>query len=647
MSFSPNTTLTIRGHEYRFVTRGDKLDPNKTGDRAIVYRLIRSNDNREFALKVFLDTYQDAYNRKSFVYFQNTLPSIPAFGWVRQRMLLTEQDDAALIAQFPELRNAIVMPWFDLPQVDVVRQKLKKSSHDISVTASQNTCKHFGQLLAETLAQLEHLGIAHGDIASSNVLIDWDKHELYIIDIEDMYHASLDQPITTQDSVGGTGGYRFSDKFTSWQAAADRFAGALLISELLTLSSVACHEVSFSESYFHQDNLDTREFNLEEDNLYQVLYDEIDQINVKARDLLKSAWLTSDISKLPTLKQWSEALGTSSRPNLYIQWREQIPQAPAPQPAVVNTPIAKPTVQPPPAQQPTRPNLVGTAYERPADSDFPVLIVYLLDLSRSMFMYRGQTGGTRFSIALDMINQMNLDLLSRCLKDKTSYRPRYHIACFGYHKRTIDILTRYPNRRNGLNDSNRAPANIEDGIHPIGSLEGLTFDQHRINQITPIGGDEDLHADGETHMTQAFFHVRQLIQRNLKTYEYSHPPYVYHITDGANTDKGDVESEYTKLTALKTNYGNTLVATSYIGAPLIDTVDAKRWTGITPSTYFQGDRIQYGNSLRSITSPMPSAYHKKISRTYPMLANNAYLFFPGNDHEMIELALAASKATGK
>lgn len=637
MSFTPNTTLTIRGQNYHFVTKSGMISTNKTGARAVVYRLKRDSDNREFALKVFLDDYQMAYNRKNFAYFQNTLPTIPAFGWVRQRILLTEIDDASLINQYPELRNAIVMPWFDLPQVDTVRNTLK-STADSSI--SQRTCLHFGQLLAEILANLEHLGIAHGDIASSNVLIDWKKDELYIIDIEDMFHASLDQPATTQDSLGGTGGYRFSEDFSSWQAPADRFAGALLICELLTLSNTECQSVSYSESYFHQDNLDTRAFNRTNDQQYTTLYDEIDQLNVKARDLLEHAWLESDITKLPTLKQWSEALGTSSRKNIYTQWNNPIP-APVPQPTIPE----KKVMEMPPV--PKVQQVKTVAYKRPADSDNPVLIVYLLDLSRSMFMYKGQTGNLRFSIALDMINKMNNELSDRSLGAGAVYRPRYHIACLGYHKRTIDILTPYPGLRDGKNDSSHAKANTSDGIHPIGSLNGVEFTRSHINNITPIGDDEDVYIEGETHMTQAFAHVRKLIQRNIATYANAHPPYVFHITDGANTDEGNVEGEFRQLTSIATNYGNTLVATSYIGAPLINPVDAKSWSGITPSTQFQGDRSKYGHSLRSITSMMPDAYHKEISKKYPMLASNAYLFFPGSDETMVNLALAASKATGK
>lgn len=624
MSFTLTTTLTIRGNEYRFVADGNDIYINGTGARATVYRIMRIDTQEEFALKVFKEDYQVAYRRENYEYFQRTLPNILAFGWVQQRMLLTEQDDATLIQEFPELRNAIVMPWFDLPQVDQVRQILQRKGGNS--LAQTNKCKHFGQLLADTLAQLEQLGIAHGDIASSNVLIDWDRDELYIIDIEDMYHASLEQPITTQNTRGGTGGYRFSDDFSSWQSTADRFAGALLICELLTLSSEECQEISAEESYFHQDNLDIRALDGTNDKRFAVLYEELMQVNRAACDYLKTAWLNTNLANNPTMKQWSEILGKPSLTTIFQRWITQSRQTQNSQQSLQNPAVIR-------------------EYRRSADSDNPVLFVYLLDLSRSMFKFNGQDGRLRFTIALDLINTINMELLSRSRK-QGGFRPRYHISVIGYNKYCYDLLSPYPYRKNGENNKINA-ANTRSGIHPIGSLDGWEFSRTNINSITPIGFDMTLHANGETHMTQAFKHVYDLINKNKATYQDSHPPYVFHITDGANNDNDDFVGAFNSLTSLSTNYGNTLVSTAYIGAPLIHSINKSSWTGITDDTEFIGERANHGESLRMITSRMPAAYHNKLVKIYPQLSSDSYLFFPGTDEEMLKLALTTSKSTGE
>lgn len=638
MSFTPTTILNIRGNTYRFVTNaGQQIEVNGTGSRAAVYQIQNIDTGEEFALKVFKDEFQHAYHHDNFAYFQRILPNIPAFAWVRQRILLNKQDDKQLIMQFPELQNAIIMPWFNLPQVDLVRASLHQKSH--TSMAEQNTCKQLGQLLADTLAQLEQLGIAHGDIASSNVLIDWKNSELYIIDIEDMYHASLNRPITTQHAVGGTNGYRFNDIFSSWQSEADRFAGAILICELLTMASID-PTIPAAESYFHQDDLDMREFDNENNERFNVLYDELLQINNKARSLFKQAWLERNITKLPTLQQWSEALGKPNLTNIYQRWTEKqqhLVEEPSKQ-SSADVSNAKPEPQP-------KPQLTRIPYQRVADSDSPVLFVYLLDLSRSMFQHTGQDGRLRFDIALDLINTMNLELLQRSRKIG-GYRPRYHVSVIGYHKRVCDLLTPYHGRSNGENNIKK-PANTNSGIHPIGTCDGWKFEYRTLNRITPIGGDYTLHADGETHMTQAFSHVRHIIQSNISTYQDSHPPYVFHITDGANNDNGNLTHEFKQLTNITTNYGNTLVSTAYIGAPLINPIDKQRWNGITSKTKFIGERAHHGEALRKITSLMPSTYHNKLVNIYPQLSDNAYLFFPGTDEAMLKLALATSKATGE
>jgi hypothetical protein len=262
-----------------------------------------------------------------------------------------------------------------------------------------------------------------------------------------------------------------------------------------------------------------------------------------------------------------------------------------------------------------------------------------------MFKFNGQDGRLRFTIALDLINIINKELLSRSRKIG-GYRPRYHISVIGYNKYCYDLLSPYPRRKNGENNITNK-ANTSAGIQPIGSLDGCEFNRTNINSITPIGFDMTLHADGETHMTQAFTHVYNLINANISTYKDSHPPYVLHITDGANNDDGDFVRKFNDLTNLSTNYGNTLVSTAYIGAPVIHSINKLSWTGITDDTEFIGERANYGESLRMITSRMPATYHNKLVSAYPKLSSSSYLFFPGTDEEMLKLALTTSKATGE
>jgi hypothetical protein len=146
------------------------------------------------------------------------------------------------------------------------------------------------------------------------------------------------------------------------------------------------------------------------------------------------------------------------------------------------------------------------------------------------------------------------------------------------------LLTLYHSRKDGENNEKKR-ANTSYCIHPIGSLDGVKFDIAGINRITPIGADINQYPDGETHMTQAFRNAKRLIADNLSTYKTSHPPFVFHITDGANVDKGDLATEFSELTNLTTDYGKTLVTTAYIADNLIEQNTSTNWQGLTTNTY--------------------------------------------------------------
>ena len=108
-----------------------------------------------------------------------------------------------------------------------------------------------------TVARPPVASITSRRFTSEAIVYCWELSELYVIDIEDVFHATLKRPITVSESKGGTPSYRFRDEFTSWHPAADRFAGAILICELLTLDLPDCQEQSAEESYFTQDHRST------------------------------------------------------------------------------------------------------------------------------------------------------------------------------------------------------------------------------------------------------------------------------------------------------------------------------------------------------------------------------------------------------
>lgn len=626
MTFALSDVITIRGKDYTFIPDGRNVFVDGTGSRAHVYKL--KSDGKMYALKVFKPEYQHEYSSANFQFFQQQLADIPAFYWVKQRILINQTEDSILITKYPHIENAILMPWLDYPTLDGLRK------HITQTLTRQDKCRALAGILAHTLAVLEHRGIAHGDISISNVLINWDEAELYIIDIEEMFHASLTKPSMVPLSNGGTSGYRFRSTFTSWQPEADRFAGAILISEILTLSRTACRDASAEESYFTQDDLDRRFTSSIE--RFDTLKEEMQEITngSKLIQLLEPTWRANAITDIPELVQWHTLLGQPNYTNLYLQWR---PKPPIP---VIST--HAPSIPTPP---PTPPIGIPqpVEYNRVADSDDPALIIFLLDLSRSMFRYKTADGQDRIELALELVNEMIRELINRSRK-QDGIRPRYHLAVFGYHKHTIDILT--PHIRIAGENNKKRSANTSSGIHPIGSLEDIVYDVDSIDQITPVKG---AHPDGVTHMTQAFETIRKLLEANIATYQNSHPPYIFHITDGANNDHRNhvLTSEFVRISECKTTYGATLVSTLYIPDDLIDVEMLEGgWPGIRDETEFLPEITDKATLLRSISSKIPNPYLEYLGKNTISMQPGSYLFFPGASRVMIKLVMTVAKATG-
>jgi hypothetical protein len=634
--FTPKTILDIRGTKYQFMPQSanpNEVFVDRTGGRAAIYRLQNTQDKSIHALKVFNPDVRGGYTVASFEYFQKSLLHIPAFSWVNERYMLTKQTDKALITQYPELQNAILMPWFEGEKLDQVRDKIRTDK--LKVTAVE--CTELARQMATTLQELEKLGIAHGDIANSNVMIFWEKKYLVIIDIEDMFHASLVNP--DEGMRGGTNGYQFENPFDPWCAEADRFAGAIYISELLTLSDQTCLQFAREEQYFKQDDLVYR-FEDEDNNQITVLLDAVQKSKTKLFQLLHKALYTTELNKLPTLKEWTTALGAVEFSSIFELFKRVItpPEIP-PQIKVIKEPDV---IQPKPSRR-------FEPYKRRATSDDPILMIMLLDLSRSMFRFHiGDK--LRIAVACDVINNLITTMYERSMKGVVNLRPRYHISVIGYHMDSAHILTQENVNKQGKNNIAH-PANIADGIFPITMLRGdreTRITPELINQSIRAGENTDEFPRGETHMTQAFGFVEDLLKRNIQTYKESHPPYIFHITDGANNDTGNPNAVFDRITNMGTNYGNTLVSTAYIGAELIPAnTSVTDWSGITPQHRFTGDRADAANGIRKLSSKIPSVYHDQLiaDNKYKNLSPNMYMMFPGSDTDMLDLALSLSTTT--
>lgn len=622
--FNLTTRIVLRDQEYKFLP--DESFPgavfvNDTGARAIIYKIQNLATKSIHALKIFRPQFQHSYTRANFDYMQQHLARIPAFNWIADRFIINHADDGPLLrAKANEyLENAIVMPWLDYDSITDIRFLLRAGHLELTHDDANKIAKSF----VHSMQALEQAGFAHGDIASSNILIDTNNHTVHIIDIEDMYHDALSKPTAMSTGVGGSQGYRFSNSFSSWDHMADRFASAIVIAELLTLADADIHAHVISEhkeTTFTQMEIDLRH----QENavaLTSVLEAKLSSGIPLAGALFSRAMNATSLSRVPTLAEWYTIFPSTIIP-----------------------------------------------YVRPATSKTPTLMVFLLDLSRSMWLHEVPTKDgpkSRIKLATEVIGEVITQLLSRCRVGRYQFSDRYHIAIIGYHTKTANLL--FSDRLLAGGGDQETENFMRYGIAPISMWANLQENVDNLGTEFTRGIGEKIslgpqNTEGETHTTQALEYVHTLLEKVIGNYQDCHPPYIMHITDGAANDVGEPEKDrarlqaFNKVTNLATDYGKVLVSTVYIGQSVLAASDtgevpdnfAATWKGITDSTPLRGQRANWGEMLRNFSSRMPDPYTEQMHKSgYDALEYNTYLFFPGNNPEMLSLAINNAASTGK
>lgn len=252
MAFQPqvNGSLTINGLDYTIMEHpyAPGVPYGQEGRQGIVYLLHSKEKRHKRALKVFRSKL---LNPSSVLATQQITKFAGISGLaVCERYILTPQNNPELLNKEPDLLYAIVMPWIEGPTwMDVLLNKqllTKRQSHSAAYA------------LAEILATMEQRGLAHCDLSGPNVMLPMLKEDnqdikasayVQLIDIEQMYSVQFSQP----DQIpGGSPGYAPKQKTRAsmWSPQADRFAGAVLLMEMLAACSESFFINVWGESYF-------------------------------------------------------------------------------------------------------------------------------------------------------------------------------------------------------------------------------------------------------------------------------------------------------------------------------------------------------------------------------------------------------------
>jgi hypothetical protein len=156
----------------------------------------------------------------------------------------------------------------------------------------------------DVMAQLEQEGIAHGDLSGSNLLIrgiESQQPVIELVDVEQLFAPGMSQLSAFPSSSPGYGYQPVSESI--WEPAMDRFAGAILLSEILGWCDENVRAAASGETYFAEGELQ------QPCQRYQILHATLaERWSDDIADLLARAWVSDVPGNCPSFGEWQIAL---------------------------------------------------------------------------------------------------------------------------------------------------------------------------------------------------------------------------------------------------------------------------------------------------------------------------------------------------
>jgi len=312
MSFQAevNQELIIDNVRYRIAEHpaAPGFPYGQEGRQATVYQVLatavplsRDARDKRYALKVFKPHYR-------FPALADTADQLATFAdlpglQVCRRTVIIPQRHTGLLRLHADLAYAVLMPWIEGPTwmeiVEARRVLTPEQSRTLAGT------------LASILHILERRNIAHCDLSGSNVLLPClspsptsnPLSSVELVDVEQLYAPNLVPPDILP---AGSPGYAHRTAAKGlWEAQADRFAGAVLIAEMLGWCDKRVCDAAWGESYFHSGELQ------QETERYQTLVAVLhERWGSEVTELFKRAWYSETLADCPTFAEWLVKLPT-------------------------------------------------------------------------------------------------------------------------------------------------------------------------------------------------------------------------------------------------------------------------------------------------------------------------------------------------
>ena len=313
MDFRPTVgaILSINNINYKFTEHPVAMGMpyGQSGRRATVYQIVDDN-GKFYAIKIFTQAFRDP-RVASGVDLLKPYAEMPGLE-VCERFVVTSENQPELTGEFENLCYSVVMPWIygETWQEFLLGGKAIKNEESIAIARS----------FAQILKSMEEKSIAHGDLSGPNVLLPGlsnfnntssQSSLVALVDVEDIYAPEFEEP---SKLPGGSAGYAHKTAQDGvWGDESDRFAGAILLAEMLGWSDEEVRQVSYGEQYFDLDEMQVNS------DRYQILLKALkENHNPKYADLLSKAWESDTLSDCPKLSEWADLLGEPSADDMKL-----------------------------------------------------------------------------------------------------------------------------------------------------------------------------------------------------------------------------------------------------------------------------------------------------------------------------------------
>jgi regulation of enolase protein 1 (concanavalin A-like superfamily) len=218
-----------------------------------------------------------------------------------RRRVLTRVQNPDLLQQHPDLIYAVLMPWIEGPTwLEVLLEKRPLSPQQ---------ALHMARGLAQVLEVLELRGLAHCDLSAPNVMLPLlaGGAGVELVDLEGLYAPGMTRP---QELSSGSAGYAHRQaRGGLWGPEADRFAGAVLLAEMLGWCDPQVVQAAWGESYFDPQEMQ------QETPRYHTLVEALERRwGSNVARLFERAWRSDSLLDCPTFGEWMVALPLTPSP---------------------------------------------------------------------------------------------------------------------------------------------------------------------------------------------------------------------------------------------------------------------------------------------------------------------------------------------